>query len=99
MNETAEPSETTNADAAPAGTDATQGTDLHRSKISPDDPRLRVERPRSRTLRRGPVLLVVAGVGAVIAIALVASLAGGPNDQSANKARQEPEISTPTVVP
>lgn len=99
MNEMAEPSETTNADAAPAGTDATQGTDLHRSKISPDDPRLRVERPRSRTLRRGPVLLVVAGVGAVVAIALVASLAGGPNDQSANKARQEPEISTPTVVP
>ena len=47
-----ETTQATKTDAIPAPTGVTQGTDLHKSKISPDDPRLRIERPRSRTLRR-----------------------------------------------
>ena len=40
-------------------TDLREPTDVHRTKIPPDDPRLRLERPRSRTLRKGPALLAL----------------------------------------
>lgn len=42
--------------------------DLHRTKIPADDPRLSIDRPRSRTLRKGPAVLgpgVVAVLGAI----------------------------------
>lgn len=90
----------TKVEASPERTGATLGTDLHASKISPDDPRLRLERPRSRTLRQGPVLIAVLAVGVVVAVALVAALAGPSNDPVASKKDQpEPDVSTKDPVP
>jgi type IV secretory pathway VirB10-like protein len=71
-------------------TAATMVTDLHRSKIAPDDPRLSIERPRSRTLRRGPVLVAVLGIGCIVAVALVLGFAASTNDQAAGK-QAEPD--------
>jgi type IV secretion system protein VirB10 len=85
--------ETRSEVSAAAGT-----TDLHRSKISPDDPRLRLERPRLRTLRRGPVIAAVLAMGAIVAGALLAALAGTSSEQASKKEDPEPEA-TPTAVP
>jgi type IV secretion system protein VirB10 len=90
----------TKVDANPERTGATQGTDLHASKISPDDPRLHIDRPRSRTLRRGPVMIAILAVGGIVAVALVVALAGPSNDQAASKKDQpDPEVSTSNPVP
>jgi len=89
----------TTVDANPERTWATQGTDLHASKISPDDPRLHIDRPRSRTLRRGPVMIAILAVGGTVAVALVVALAGPSNDPTASKQNQpEPEVSTNNPV-
>jgi len=64
----------------PTRTEVTQGTDLHQSKIPPDDPRLQIERPRSRTLRKGPILAITAVLGFSLAAALVAAFVGGTKD-------------------
>jgi type IV secretion system protein TrbI len=77
----------------PELTGATQETDLHQSKISPDDPRLHLDRPRSRTLRRGPVLAAILAVGAIIAVALAVGLSGPSDDQSGKKEQREPDVS------
>jgi type IV secretion system protein VirB10 len=90
----------TKVEASAERTGATQGTDLHASKISPDDPRLRLGRPRSRTLRRGPVLVAVLAVGIVVAVALVVALAGPSNDPVASrKDLPEPDVSTKDPMP
>jgi len=52
-------------------TDSAEHDDPHASKIAPDDPRLRIERPRSRALRLKPIvglitLLVAGGAFAVV---------------------------------
>jgi type IV secretion system protein VirB10 len=91
---------TTAVDAPPDVTAATQGTDLHKSKISPDDPRLQIERPRSRTLRRGPVLIAALSIAGVVAVALVVALAGPSADApSAKKGDAPSEAPTPNTVP
>jgi type IV secretion system protein VirB10 len=91
--------ETSNETTTAVRTSATLGTDVHKSKISPDDPRLRIERPRSRTLRRGPALIAVASVGLVVAIALVVALAG-PSEETgaARNARPESPPQTANAV-
>jgi type IV secretion system protein VirB10 len=38
------------------------GDDPHAPKLAPDDPRLRLRRPASRTLRTGPLVLLAAGL-------------------------------------
>jgi type IV secretion system protein VirB10 len=86
-------------DAGPERTAATQGTDLHASKIAPDDPRLHIDRPRSRTLRRGPVVIAIVSVAGIVAVALVAALAGPSNDPVSKKDQPEQEISTANPVP
>jgi type IV secretion system protein VirB10 len=95
-----ETTDNTKVVTSPERTGVTQGTDLHASKISPDDPRLRLDRPRSRTLRRAPVLIAVLAVGVVVAVALLAALAGPSNDPSISKKDQpEPDVSTKDPVP
>jgi type IV secretion system protein VirB10 len=87
--------------SGPEHTGVTQGTDLHASKIPPDDPRLYVEKPRSRTLRRGPVLAAMLAVGGVVAVALVVALAGPANDTTngGKKREPDPDVSTSNPVP
>ena len=48
--------------------------DPHASKISPDDPRLRLATPRGRTLKRGPVLAVAGALAGALAIAVIIGL-------------------------
>jgi type IV secretion system protein VirB10 len=92
--------ETTQVDPIPEPTGATQGTDLHKSKISPDDPRLRIDRPRSRTLRRGPVLAATLAIGGLGALGLVVALAGPTSDPSPSKKDQlDVDVSTSNPVP
>ena len=93
-----ETTQATKTDAVPAPTGATQATDLHKSKISPDDPRLRIERPRSRTLRRGPALAVMFAVIGVAAVALVVALGGASNDQGGKKENSQRDVSTTNPV-
>jgi type IV secretory pathway VirB10-like protein len=72
-------------------------TDVHRSKIPPDDPRLHIERPQSRTLRKAPALLALGGVGAFGLVALAIGLrpsAGPPESKSTTR---PPEGSAPPV--
>jgi type IV secretion system protein VirB10 len=88
--------ETSNETTTAVRTSATVGTDVHKSKISPDDPRLRIERPRSRTLRRGPALIAVASVGLVVAIALVVALAG-PSEETGAARNARPELPPQTA--
>lgn len=44
------------------------------TKVSPDDPRFDLERPRSRKLKKGPIVLLVAGVGLLLVMTLYLAL-------------------------
>jgi type IV secretory pathway VirB10-like protein len=74
-------------------TQATQGTDLHQSKIPADDPRLRLDRPKARTLKRGPVLLLGAVLAGLLGAGLVAALAGS-KDANSKKNPAADDVST-----
>ena len=71
-------------------------TDLHNSKIPADDPRLKVERPRSRTLRRGPALIVASILGAALSTALVLALT---QSSSASDEKKPGALEVNTTVP
>jgi type IV secretion system protein VirB10 len=65
----------------PLGTlpgDLDPSLDPHASKISPDDPRLRLPRARSRTLRTGPILAVVATLLGASTVAVAVALQPTP---------------------
>ncbi len=71
--------------------------DPHAPKLSPDDPRLSVGRPRGRTLRAGPIGAILASLlgGGVLAITLAFHPPRGPTQASA-----EPSAApSPPVVP
>jgi type IV secretory pathway VirB10-like protein len=74
------------ADQFLPGNDPTDLTDPHRSKLSPDDPRLKLPRTRPRTLKKGPAIAVASGVVAFAAIAVVLALnpqaAPAPKEQA-----------------
>jgi type IV secretion system protein TrbI len=97
--------ETTNASGAHEtttavrDTQATRGTDLHKTKVPLDDPRLRINRPRARTLRKAAVLLAVLAIALTVAIALVVALAGSSSEPSGGKKEQrETEATMPTAA-
>jgi type IV secretion system protein TrbI len=79
------------------GTDAF--TDLHGTKIPADDPRLKLERPRSRTLRRGPALAVAALVATAFGIALIIALTPSTPAADDPKKPSESEVNTSSPVP
>jgi type IV secretion system protein VirB10 len=64
--------------------------------VPADDPRLKLERPKSRTLRRGPALAAAALLATVFAIALVIAIA--PSTPAADDSKKAPEVSTNTPV-
>jgi type IV secretory pathway VirB10-like protein len=86
---------TTSPLPAPAPSQAP--TDAHQSKIAPDDPRLRLGRPRGRTLRKGPAVALAAGLAGVVLISLVIALE--PNGNSRDKGAQTSTTPTSAVVP
>jgi len=62
---------------ARANTSLTNVTDLHRSKIPSDDPRLKIERPKARTLRPGPALAAALGLAGVVLVVVVVAASPG----------------------
>ena len=74
---------------ARGATDARELTDLHRTKVPADDPRLKLERPKFRTLRRGPALAAAAILAGVFGIALIVAIT--PSTPSADEAKKSAE--------
>lgn len=74
-------------------TETTKGTDVHQSKIAPDDPRLRIARPKGRTLKRGPVLFVCAVLAGLLAVGLVVAVVGPAKDADAKKSSTPADVS------
>ena len=71
--------------------------DPHAPKLSPDDPRLRLARPRARTLRAGPIAVLVAGLlGAVM---LAVALAFESPSRKAESAAEPSAAPAPPAVP
>ena len=75
--------------------DAQGAVDPHASKLSPDDPRLSLGRPRARTLRAGPIAAVLGSVGGAGVLAL--TLAFQPPRPKAQGAA-EPSAAPPAPV-
>jgi type IV secretory pathway VirB10-like protein len=83
---------------APSQAAATEAAlDPHAPKLSPDDPRLSVGRPRGRTLRAGPIGAILASLlgGGVLAVTLAFHPPRGPTQASAEPSAAPP----PPVVP
>jgi type IV secretion system protein VirB10 len=96
------PSETRPAGADPGPDSETtpiprEPTDVHRSKIPPDDPRLRIERPQSRTLRKAPALLALGGIGAFGLVALAIGLRPSGGLPESKLTPRPPEVNTAFV--
>jgi type IV secretion system protein VirB10 len=71
--------------------------DPHAPKLSPDDPRLRLARPRARTLRAGPIAILVGCLlGAVLLAVALAFESPSPKVQSAAEPIAAP---APPAVP
>jgi type IV secretory pathway VirB10-like protein len=71
--------------------------DPHAPKLAPDDPRLRLPRPRARTLRTGPIAVLVVCLSAAVMLAF--ALAFQP---AASKTKSAPEPSgspAPPAIP
>ncbi len=95
-----EPTDVTEPKDSRPPTNPRESTDLHRTKVPADDPRLKLDRPRSRTLRRGPALLAALAVAGVVVIALIVALSPQANDQdSPKKTAGDPNTSPTNPIP
>ena len=76
-------------------------TDIHRSKIPANDPRLKMERPRSRTLRPGPVVALAVATGGVVVVALCAAMipTAAPQEAANKGAPSDQEVTLAGAVP
>jgi type IV secretory pathway VirB10-like protein len=71
--------------------------DLHAPKVSPGDPRLRLERPRTRTLRTGPIAVLMVCLAAAVMLALALAF---QTPQNKSKTAAEPSAApAPPTVP
>jgi type IV secretion system protein VirB10 len=86
------------ATGAAGRTDAREPTDVHRTKIPPDDPRLRIERPRSRTLRKGPAIVAVVVVIGLGSIALAVAFSSSATPGGAKDHSQATDVNTSSVT-
>jgi type IV secretory pathway VirB10-like protein len=73
-------------------------TDVHRTKIPPDDPRLHIDRPRSRTLKRGAALVAVGVVAALGGIALAVAFNPSTSPPDSKPPTQATEVSSSAVT-
>jgi type IV secretion system protein VirB10 len=60
-------------------------TDPHHSKVPPDHPGLKLEKPRARTLKKGPALAVAFSVVGVILISFVFAFAPAAQERDPSK--------------
>jgi type IV secretory pathway VirB10-like protein len=79
----------------PMSADATDVTDPHQSKVSLDDPRLKLPRARSRILRRGPAIAVASAMAVVAGIGIILAL----NPQSPTPPKDEPAAPETSLAP
>ena len=79
-------------------TDLRVPTDVHRTKVNADDPRLHIERHRSRTLRKGPVLIALGTVAALGAIALAVAFSSSGTATDPKSSGQTTEVNTSGVT-
>lgn len=76
-------------------TDPEGHEDPHASKIAPDDPRLRIERPRSRVLRMKPIVGLITLLVAGGALAVVTGLR--KDDKKVRATEEPPPPARPSV--
>ncbi len=86
----------TTAPSEPAAAGETS-LDPHAPKLSPDDPRLSLGRPRARTLRAGPIAALLASLGGAGVLAL--TLAFQPSHPKAQGGAEPSAGPPPPVVP
>ncbi len=55
-------------------TDFFSRDDVHASKVNPDDARLKMNRPKGRSLKKGPIIAILAGTGAILFIAFMVAM-------------------------
>jgi len=71
--------------------------DLHAPKLSPDDPRLGLGRPRTRTLRTGPIAALMVCLSAAVMLAVALAF---QTSQNKSKTAAEPSAApAPPTVP
>jgi type IV secretion system protein VirB10 len=98
-NATAASAIASNARAQAPITRATEAlTDLHGTKIPADDPRLKLERPRSKTIRRGPVIAIASLLAAAVGIATIVALTPAAPAADDGKKGSDPDDNANTDV-
>ena len=81
----------------PAQEAAQADLDLHAPKLSPDDPRLRLARPGARTLRTGPIAVLMVCLSAAVMLAVALAF---QTPQNKSKTATEPSVApAPPTVP
>ncbi|MGH7293994.1 MAG: hypothetical protein ACRELB_03625, partial [Polyangiaceae bacterium] len=78
--------------SSPSGPPSLHTTDPHASKVAADDPRLRLPRATGRTLRKGPAIVLLAGVLGVVLLAIGFAL------QPAAPSKAKPEASSAAAL-
>lgn len=71
--------------------------DPHASKISPDDPRLRISSPQSRSLKKGPVIAIGSLLLTLLLVAL--ALAIWPKEKTKRTQKEEVAVNQPFTLP
>jgi len=81
----------------PAQEAAQADLDLHAPKLSPDDPRLRLARPGARTLRTGPIAVLMVCLSAAVMLAVALAF---QTPQNKSKTATEPSAApAPPTIP
>ena len=96
MSET--PIQPSSPPSSPTHPPSLRNTDPHASKVAVDDPRLHVHRAQGRTLRKGPVILLLAGMLGVVLLALTFALQSSAPSKAKPEASSNP-LAQPAVVP
>ena len=96
MSET--PIQPSSPPSSPTHPPSLRNTDPHASKVAVDDPRLHVHRAQGRTLRKGPVILLLAGILGVVLLALTFALQTSAPSKGKPEASSNP-LAQPAVVP
>lgn len=66
--------------------------DQHQSKVDPDDPRLRISKPRGRSLKKGPVIIISISLVILIMVAFVVALLPSAMRAKATVVEEEPVV-------
>lgn len=74
--------------------------DPHRSRIDPDDPRLKIANSKGRSLKKGPIIILTCSVVAIIVLAFTFALLPSAMKAGRQEVEEEPAApSNPNTVP